>query len=303
MNRYFIALILSGTLSLAYLYFSPAADRSGASTSKILPATANEAENNTALNQTLTTGDIAPSNSKSHDNNQDVPRIGAGARLMDEETSIRLRRESMVDGAGYSEDGAEALERGESIALQDMPESLRDEYQKELDSLRKDGYLTISEDDMSDIVEVSNRLIGQKNDNIKNINFEPSKIPRILKDKYQYSGYAFDPVSYSEKNGSPSNTLRRVFIDPDTSSTIMLEEEPITKDYNSSMVKEFVNAQINGREAKFEIHKSPANRTYSMLTWSTDAHVYTIFQFGTPANKQEVIAIGNELSQINATPR
>lgn len=303
MNKYFIALTLSGALLLTYFYFSHIANSSDSGLGKVLSIPTNEAAINATTNQIPTAGEISPGNTKNQLQNQDVPRIAGGARLMDEETSIRLRRESMVDGAGYSEEGAKAFERGESIALKDMPESLRDEYQKELENLKKDGYLKISEEDMSDIVDVSSHLIGQKKDNIKNINFEPSNIPELLKSKYQYAGYAFEPVSYSEKNGSPSNTLRRVFIDPDTSSTIMLEEEPITKDYKSSLVKEFVNTQINGREAKFEIHKSPANRTYSMLTWSTDAHVYTIFQFGAPANKQEVIAIGNELSQINAKPR
>ncbi len=227
-------------------------------------------------------------------NNQDLPPAA-----MEEIESGKFRRRSLVDGAGFSEDGAKAIIENRPVSISDTPEPLRALHLKELEDLKRDGYKKVSEEDMGDIVDIERNLVGKKGDPIKDVNFGPSNLPESLSSKYAYLGYAFDSSAHNVESGSKADKLRRVFGNVEGSSTIVVEEEMLTKNYNSTPIKEFLNSSIDGNPAVYEERRSPAKRSYTMLNWSNNDRVYTIYQFGLPASKEELLEIGNNLNYLN----
>ena len=148
-------------------------------------------------------------------------------------------------------------------------------------------------------MDIERNLVGKKGDPIKDVNFGPSNLPESLSSKYAYLGYAFDSSAHNVESGSKADKLRRVFGNVEGSSTIVVEEEMLTKNYNSTPIKEFLNSSIDGNPAVYEERRSPAKRSYTMLNWSNNDRVYTIYQFGLPASKEELLEIGNNLNYLN----
>lgn len=240
-------------------------------------------------------GIINVPNSASPSMNQ-LPNNSIPPEALEELNSEGFKIQS-ARNAGYSGNGAELFIKNQPISISQMPKEVQPLLNAVLKEVTEKGYETTDEEEISRITDLENNLTSDDSV-IKNLSFEPSKIPESLNEKYRYEGYVYDSVTYNPDNSQPANTVRRLYRKMDSNGVLVIEESTL-ENAQSSLVKEFVNASVSDSAAMYAIKKSPSNKEYSLLTWNGAKHSYTLYQYGDNTTQQELLEIAENLTKIN----
>lgn len=199
--------------------------------------------------------------------------------------------------AGYSGGGERLLVKNQPISISQMPAALQPMLKASLSEVMEKGYESASEEDIASITDIENNLMGDESV-VENLSFEPSRIPDDIHETYRYEGYAYDSVTYNPDNSQPANTVRRLFRKLDSKGVLVIEESPL-ENAHSSLVKEFVNASVSGNDAMYSVRKSPADKSFTLLTWNGNKYSYTLYHYGDDTIKEELLEVAEKLNSMN----
>ncbi len=232
--------------------------------------------------------------------NDDIPDSLMKDVLKDIEENSALNHQAMLD-SGFSEEAAQNIASGNPknlLSIDSMPKELQSSIRKELEKSKKNGYDDVDEKDADEITGVTNYILGTSV-SVPNINFSLSIIPQLISANYNYIGYTFPNTYDSQSANGVHETVRRVFQRLDSSHILIVEETSLNSG-SSNLISEFVNSQVASLPAIYAIKKSPTNKTYAMLNWTTDKFAYSLYQVPPLDNSKNILlSVGSSLTEIN----
>ncbi len=205
---------------------------------------------------------------------------------------------------GFSEEAAKKMLSGEPnnsvLSIDSLPAELQPLIKEELEKNKKNGYDEVSKEDSEGIVNIVNYIIDTS-PTIPNIRFTLSKIPNIIAYNYNYIGYSFPNTSLLGVTSGQGiqGTARRIFQKLDQSHILIVEESTL-QNGSANLIMEFINAQVFGYPAIYAIKKTPSEKKYAVLNWTTKNFSYSLYLVNSIDNAQNILGeIGSSLTEIN----
>ena len=94
-------------------------------------------------------------------------------------------------------------------------------------------------------------------------------------------------------------TARRIFQKLDQSHILIVEESTL-QNGSANLIMEFINAQVFGYPAIYAIKKTPSEKKYAVLNWTTKNFSYSLYLVNSIDNAQNILGeIGSSLTEIN----
>jgi hypothetical protein len=186
--------------------------------------------------------------------------------------------------AGFSDYGATAMASGDPFSLlsiNDLPLVLQKEIRGELEKREKLGHDLISDKVGDEILRIKEYVDKDPSTISQNINFALSELPESLTDdNYEYIGHTFPGTPLSQSEDETYSTIRRVYESTSNPEHLIVVEEASLTNGSSTLVREFVNTDVNEYPAIYSEKKTESGETYAMLTWTTQTSAYSIYQVG-----------------------
>lgn len=198
---------------------------------------------------------------------------------------------------GISEVGREKLDGNDltdAISIDDLPPSIASEARGDLEFRKKNRFDKTSERNTSEILTAIGQISGTEYQ-IPNLDFQPSKLPDSFRSDYQYLGYIY-PYRIDELTTYTS--IKRVFSHAVNNSVLVINETSL-KNGGATLIKEFVNSQVQGCPTMIVEKRDSIDRRYGQINWNTNLIGFTIYQFNVKDPTSGLLNLANSIAIAN----
>lgn len=160
----------------------------------------------------------------------------------------------------------------ESLEDQPIPRHFKDAAKKQFADMTAEGHFEVDENEVIDVEELVNREILRR----KNTGNRPDETPTYrISPSHPIGGSAHDATVLLE---GPSGTqvdggwtgINRVFSVRGLGKVYVEEFDYVLSNGSGGMIREFINADVNGNPAIYLVKKTRGGKWSSELAWMTD---------------------------------